>query len=281
MQPEPLKKRLDMRGKANADAHVGEGVFEDQVPADDPGDKFAESGVGVGVGGTGDGNHRSQFGVAEAGEDADDGDENQGEGECGPGAGAPGHGGVSDEVVDQGGVADFRGVELLACHGGADDGEDAGADDCADSQCGKRPGAQRFFQRVFGLFRFADQLINGFAGKQLAWQGSSPRTLRRAGMQVVPMSSGKPYAEVYMMEIGRAEREGFAAGMSGMRSLRIGILTGRLPARIDPNGECRLLALRLAARCFLELLFVGTTRCGALGLRCGLLAGDTLHFFAL
>ncbi len=77
MEPEPLEQRLDMRGKANADAHVGEGVFEDQIPADDPGDEFAEGGVGVGVGGTGDGDHRSQFGVAEAGEHADDGDEDE------------------------------------------------------------------------------------------------------------------------------------------------------------------------------------------------------------
>ena len=85
------------------------------------------------------------------------------------------------QVVDERGVADFRGVEFLPGHGGADDGEDARADDGADAESGKRPGAQRFLERVLGLFRIPDQLIDGFAGKQLAEQGSSPRPLRRAG----------------------------------------------------------------------------------------------------
>ena len=37
MQAEPVEQVDDVRGKADTDAHVGEGVFEDQVPADDPG----------------------------------------------------------------------------------------------------------------------------------------------------------------------------------------------------------------------------------------------------
>jgi hypothetical protein len=93
---------------------------------------------------------------------------------------------------------------LLAGDGGADDGEDAGADDGADAERRKRPRAESLFEPVFGFFRLADQLIDGFAGKQLAWQGSSPRPFRRA-VQEVTVSFGKPYAEVYMMEIGRAE----------------------------------------------------------------------------
>ena len=76
--------------------------------------------------------------------------------------------------MDQRGVADFGGVELLAGHGGADDGEDAGADHGADAERGQRPGSERLFQRVLGLFRFADELVDRFAGEQLAGQGSSP-----------------------------------------------------------------------------------------------------------
>ena len=73
MNAEPLKKRFNVRCEADADAHVGEGVFEDEVPADDPGDELAEGGVGVCVGRASDGDHRSQFRVAQTGEDADDG----------------------------------------------------------------------------------------------------------------------------------------------------------------------------------------------------------------
>ncbi len=173
---EPLEQRLDVRGESDADAHVGEGVLEDQVPADDPGDQFAEGGVGVGVGRAGDGNHRRQFGVTEAGENADDGDEHQRKRERRAGAGAAGHGGVGEQVVDQRGVADLRSVELLPGHGGADDGEDARADDGADAERGERPRAERLLQRVLGFFRLADQLIDGFAGKQLTGQCSSPRS---------------------------------------------------------------------------------------------------------
>jgi len=61
---------------------------------------------------------------------------------------------------------------MLAGHGGADDREDAGADDGADAQRSERPGPERLFETLAGLFRLADQLVNGLAGKQLAGQGS-------------------------------------------------------------------------------------------------------------
>ena len=77
VEAEPVEQIDDVGGEADADAHVGEGVLEDQVPADDPGDEFAEGGVGVGVGRAGNRNHRREFGVAEAGKDADDGDEHE------------------------------------------------------------------------------------------------------------------------------------------------------------------------------------------------------------
>ena len=77
VEAEPVQQRHNMGSEAHADAHVAEGVFEDQIPADDPCDELAEGGVGIGVGRAGDGNHGGQFGVAEAGEDADDGHENE------------------------------------------------------------------------------------------------------------------------------------------------------------------------------------------------------------
>ena len=85
---EPVKEVYDVGGEADGDAHVGEGVLEDEVPADDPGDELAESGVGVGIGGAGDGDHAGEFGITEAGEGADDGDQDEREGQGGACAGA-------------------------------------------------------------------------------------------------------------------------------------------------------------------------------------------------
>ncbi len=83
--------RLEVSGKADADGDVADGVFEDEIPADDPGEDFAESGVAVGVGRAGDGDHGGQLGVAEAGEGAGDGDQDEGDGDGGAGGGAAMH----------------------------------------------------------------------------------------------------------------------------------------------------------------------------------------------
>ena len=48
------------------------GVFEDQIPADDPGEDLAQRRVRVRVRAAGDGNHRRQFGIAERREAARD-----------------------------------------------------------------------------------------------------------------------------------------------------------------------------------------------------------------
>ena len=38
MDAEPVEEVDDVGGESDRDAHVGEGVFEDEVPADDPGE---------------------------------------------------------------------------------------------------------------------------------------------------------------------------------------------------------------------------------------------------
>lgn len=173
-----------MGGKADADAHVGEGVFEDEIPADDPGDEFAEGGVGVGVGGAGDGDHGGQLGVAEAGESADDGDEDEREGERGACSGAAGHGGVGEDVMQQRGVDDLGGGELLPGHGGADDGEDAGADDGTDAERDEGNGSEGFAEAVLGFLGLGDELIDGLSGEELG-QGWTPENeAERGSLQV-------------------------------------------------------------------------------------------------
>ena len=102
LDAEPVQQVYHVRGETDGDAHVAEGVFEDEVPADDPGDELAEGGVGVGVGGAGDGNHAAEFRVAEAGKAADDGDQNHGECKRGTGTGAAGNRAVMQDEVDDG-----------------------------------------------------------------------------------------------------------------------------------------------------------------------------------
>jgi hypothetical protein len=106
MQAEPVEQVDDVGGEADADAHVGAGVFENQIPADDPGDELAECGVGIGVGRAGDGNHGGQLGVTEAGERADEGHHHHGERNGGTGAGTAGQRSVRDDVVNERSVCD-------------------------------------------------------------------------------------------------------------------------------------------------------------------------------
>jgi len=108
MEAEPVKQIDDMSRQAHADAHVAEGVFQNQIPADDPGHEFAERGVGVSVGGAGDGNHGRQFCVTEPGEDADNSHQHQRKGKRRSRAGPSCHGRVVDEVVQQRGIPDIR-----------------------------------------------------------------------------------------------------------------------------------------------------------------------------
>ncbi len=75
--PKHRQLRFCITGKANRDRDVRDHVFEDEIPANDPGKNFAERGVGVGVGAAGDGNHRGQFGIAQSGKTAGDRDQEE------------------------------------------------------------------------------------------------------------------------------------------------------------------------------------------------------------
>ena len=77
MEAEPVQQINNVGGKAHADAHVAEGVLQNQIPADDPGDEFAERDISVCVSRAGDGNHGRQFGVTEPGNDTNDGYQHQ------------------------------------------------------------------------------------------------------------------------------------------------------------------------------------------------------------
>ncbi len=103
------EKILEVTGPAIGDGGGANGVFENEVPADDPGDNLAQGSVGIGIGRSGDGGHGGEFGVAEAGKDAGDAGDDEGQHE----------GGAGDLTGDLAGVD-----------------EDASANRATDAQCG-------------------------------------------------------------------------------------------------------------------------------------------------
>ena len=78
---EVLEEAHDIARPADRDRGGAERVFEDQIPADDPGDELAHRRVGIGVGAAGDRHHRGHLGVAEAGEGAGEGAEHERQGD--------------------------------------------------------------------------------------------------------------------------------------------------------------------------------------------------------
>ena len=151
MDAKPVEQGDGVPRESDRYRHVGEGVFEDQVPADDPRHQLAERGVGVGVGRAGNGNHRREFGVTEAGETAHDGDENQRQRQRGSCAGTARKCGVVHDVIEHRGVEDGGGIELFAGDGGADNREDARADDGSDAERRKRDWSERLLETGLGF----------------------------------------------------------------------------------------------------------------------------------
>ena len=82
---ERVEQRNHVGGPTDRHRGRADGVFDHQVPADDPGDPFAQRGVGVGVGAAGHRDHAREFAVAQAGERAADRGDHHGDGHRGSG----------------------------------------------------------------------------------------------------------------------------------------------------------------------------------------------------
>ena len=180
---------LGVSAEAHGDGDVADHVFEDEVPADDPGEDFAERGVGVRVGAARDGDHRGQFGVAESGKAAGDGDQQERNGNRRAGGRTAVHerarraAGAQevDQQVQHLGVQDGRRFEVLAGGGGAGEDEDSRANDGADAERGQRPGAERLFEPVSGSSASAISLSMDFRQKVGSGQRRSPACDRDRG----------------------------------------------------------------------------------------------------
>ena len=115
------------------------GVFQHQVPADDPRQQFAHGGVGVGVGAAGDRNHGGEFAVAHAGEGAADGRDHEREHHRRPG---------------------------VIRRGDAGQREQARADDGADPQRDQVDRPQRAFQVMLPTFGLGHNARQRFRREQ-------------------------------------------------------------------------------------------------------------------
>ena len=194
MPPEPIEHVDQVRGESHAHRHVADGVLQDEVPADDPGDQFAHGGVGVGVGAAGDGDHRSQLGVTQPGEGADDGDQHQRKRQRRPSAGPPQRGGVVNDEVGQRSVEDGRGVELLPGDSSADDREDSRTDDGTDAQRRQRPRAECLFQPVFRLFASQRSTYRWTCRRKFVSPGRCSQECRNRCLRIETESQGSGQA---------------------------------------------------------------------------------------
>ena len=122
-----MQQRDDIARPADGDGGGAHGVFEDQVPADDPGEDLAQRRVSIGVGAARDRHHRGELGVAQADEGAGDAADDEREHDSGAG---------------------------IVRRRRAGEHEDAGADDAADTERRNAQRAERLAKRV--LTRFGD-----------------------------------------------------------------------------------------------------------------------------
>ena len=116
MNAETAEQTDRVAGPADSHGRGAHAIFEDQIPADDPGEDLADGRVGIGVGASRSGDHGGQFGVAEADEGACDAGQDKRQDDRGP---------------------RVTGRRLAGQH------EDAGADDAADAQADERERAER------------------------------------------------------------------------------------------------------------------------------------------
>ena len=64
-QSEPIEHAISILAPCGGDSRCRNGVFEDEVPTDDPGNEFPHGGIGIGVGAAGNRNHRGELRVTE------------------------------------------------------------------------------------------------------------------------------------------------------------------------------------------------------------------------
>src|SRR5437764_5537843 len=136
-QVEPAKHAIEVFAPGNGDGGCAYGIFEHQIPADDPGDELTHGGIGISVSAPRNRNHRSKFRVTETGKSATNASENKSEHDRRTGAIGDGSRGANEQ---------------------------ARADDAANPEHDKVRRSERAFQAVFANFlSFGHQLVERFS----------------------------------------------------------------------------------------------------------------------
>src|SRR5260370_12388306 len=131
---EPVHQVEQVLRKSDANGHVADRVFEDQVPTDNPGAKLAHRRLSIGVRAAGNRNHGCKFGITHRSESTRDSDQDKGESDGWARAWASKRGGMVDEVFEERGVKDRGRLKLLTGDRSADNGEDSRTNDRADAE---------------------------------------------------------------------------------------------------------------------------------------------------
>ncbi len=134
-------KRLKVFGPAMRHRRRGNRVFEDKVPADDPGHHLSQRGIRIGIRRPCDRNHRGKFGVTKRGKDAGQAGGNEGEDQSRP---------------------------CFVMRGHARQHKDACPDNRAHAQAGQSDRTEDAVQLnlAFFAFHFLQQHFQWFSGKQ-------------------------------------------------------------------------------------------------------------------
>ncbi len=135
-EPHRLQQTHEVARPADGDRRAADGIFQDQIPADDPGRELAQRGIGVGIGAAGNRQERRQLGVAEADEGTGDRGQHEGQHDGRPG--------------------------IQRRHRAGED-EDAAADDGADAHGRDADGPEDFGYAPVGG---GDDVGNGFAREE-------------------------------------------------------------------------------------------------------------------
>ena len=158
-----IQQIVEVGGEAHRDRHVRYGVFEDQIPADDPREDLAEDRVGVGVRAAGDRNHRRQFRVAQRRETAHERGDEERERDPRPRALPPDRGnGIAavQQQIENRRIEDRLELEGLAGRRRAGQNENAGADYGSDTERRQAPRTQRLAQLPLRMLRGGDQRVD-------------------------------------------------------------------------------------------------------------------------
>jgi hypothetical protein len=78
-RPEPRENAIGVLAPGDGDGRGADGIFQNQVPADDPRRELSHRRVGIGIRAAGYGDHRGELGVTEAGQGAADARHDEGQ----------------------------------------------------------------------------------------------------------------------------------------------------------------------------------------------------------